>query len=391
MRGVALRGIVAGFVLLSLVAPGRAQDPEHDWPEWRGRGRRGVWTKTGILDTFPDNGLKAAWRTPIRSGYAGAAVADGRVFVTDAQFPDPKRTRAMERALALDERTGEILWTHEWETNYAGLQLVYAIGPRATPTVDGNRVFVLGAMGNLFALEVRDGHVLWQKDYVRDFNTTVPSWGMSGAPLVHGDRLIALVGGEPNAKFMAFDKVTGEAFWRALSSDWEPGYSQPVIVEAAGTAQLIAWHPRAISSLDPVTGAVYWEVPHIVDMGINPATAVRSGPHLFVTSQYGGALTLRLNDDTRPGATLRHATAFFVRHGDRYFINTDNGDLVIAQLSAEGYSEISRTRLIAPTHPYVRRRAHGTVVNWSHPAYANRHIVARNDEEIVRLSLAAEQ
>ena len=455
MRGVALRVIVLGFVLLSLGAPGRAQNQEHDWPEWRGRGRRGVWTETGILETFPDSGLKAAWRTPIRSGYAGPAVADGRVFVSDAYFPDPKRTRAVERALALDERTGEILWTHEWETDYAGLQLVYAIGPRATPTVDGDRVYVLGAMGNLFALDVRDGHVLWQKDYVRDFNTAVPSWGMSGAPLVDGDRLIALVGGEPNAKFMAFDKVTGEEIWRALSSDWEPGYSQPVIVEAAGRAQLIAWHPRAISSLDPVTGAVYWEVPHIVDMGINPATAVWSGPHLFVTSQYGGALTLSLNDDTRPGATLlwkgageadpdhgsdvntfnsvistpvidgglvygldgdgllrcldvrtgkrvweswdlikedaRHATAFFVRHGDRYFINTDNGDLVIAQLSVEGYREISRTRLIAPTHPYMRRRAHGPVVNWSHPAYANRHIVARNDEEIVRLSLAAQQ
>ena len=456
MGHVARRAVVSGFVLLSLVASGRTQEPEHDWPEWRGRGRRGVWTETGILDTFPDDGLKAAWRTPIRNGYAGPAVAGGRVFVTDARFPDPKRTRAVERALALDERTGEIVWTHEWETDYAGLQLVYAIGPRATPTVDGDRVYVLGAMGNLFALDVRDGRVLWQKDFVRDFNTTVPSWGMSGAPLVDGDRLIALVGGEPNAKFMAFDKVTGEEIWRALSSDWEPGYSQPVIVEAAGVAQVIAWHPRAVSSLDPVTGVVYWEVPHIVDMGINPATAVRSGPHLFVTSQYGGALMMSLNDDkTGPGATLlwkgageadpehgsdvntfnsvistpvidggyvygldgdgllrcldletgkrvweswdlikedaRHATAFFVRHGDRYFINTDNGDLVIAQLSAEGYSEISRTQLIAPTHPYMRRRAHGPVVNWSHPAYANRHIVARNDQEIVRLSLAAEQ
>ncbi len=182
---------------------------------------------------------------------------------------------------------------------------------------------------------------------------------------------------------------------------------------------------------------------------------MRSGPHLFVTSQYGGALTLSLGDDASPTATLlwkgageadpahgtdvntfnsvistpvidggyvygldgegllrcldvrtgervweswdlikeraRAAAAFFVRHDDRYFINTDNGDLVIAELSPEGYREISRTRLIEPTHPYVARRAHGQVVNWSHPAYANRHIIARNDKEIVRLSLAADQ
>ena len=237
MRSVLVSAIATGMVVLA--TPLQAQEPGEDWPQWRGHGRQGVWTETGILDTFPDDGLEVSWRTPIKSGYSGPAVADGRVFITDATLPDPRRTRAIERAVAIDEDTGQILWTHEWETDYAGLQLVYAIGPRATPTVDGDRVYILGAMGNLFALDVRDGHVLWEKDYVRDFNTTVPSWGMSGAPLVDGDRLICLVGGEPDAKFMAFDKVTGRELWRALSSDWEPGYSQPLIVEAGGRPQLI--------------------------------------------------------------------------------------------------------------------------------------------------------
>ncbi|MFP6571871.1 MAG: PQQ-binding-like beta-propeller repeat protein, partial [Vicinamibacterales bacterium] len=318
-------------------------------------------------------------------------------------------------------------------------------------TVDGDRVYVLGAMGHLAVLDVRDGRVLWQKDYVRDFNATVPSWGITGAPLVDGDRLICLVGGEPDGKVIALDKNTGDELWRALSSDWEPGYTQPILVEAGGARQLIVWHPRAISSLNPETGAVYWEVPHIVDMGMTVPTAVRSGPFLFVTSQWGGARMLRLAE-SHPDATLvwegvgesdpeygrnfdtldsvistpviqgdyiygvdghgilrclelrtgkrvwetealiggraNWATAFFVRHNDRYFINTDLGDLVIAKLSPEGYEEISRTQLIAPTSPYVRRRDAGSTVNWSHPAYANRHIIARNDEEIVRYSLA---
>ena len=423
----------------------------NDWPEWRGAGRRGVLTETGLVDTFPDGGLPMVWRTPIHGGYSGPAVADGRVFVTDARRPDPRSTAVVERALALDEQTGAVLWSREWQTDYAGLQLVYAIGPRATPTVDGDRVYVLGAMGNLLALHVENGQVLWQKNFPDDFNTAVPSWGMAGAPLVDGERLICLVGGEPDAKMMAFDKHTGEEIWRALSSDWEPGYSQPIIVEAGGARQLIAWHPRDISSLNPETGEVYWEVRHIVDMGINPATAVRSGPHLFFTSQYGGARMLLL-DERVPGARVlwegvgesdpeygfdfntlnsvistpvidgdyvygvdghgllrcleletgrrvwetdaligertNWATAFFVRHEDRYFINTDTGDLVIAELSPGGYRELSRTRLIEPTHPYVRRRRSGDVVNWSHPAYANTHIVARNDREIVRRSLA---
>src|ERR1700674_4889368 len=90
-----------------------------DWPEWRGKGRLGVWNETGILDHFPEKGLDILWRTPIRSGYAGPAVADGRVLVTD--FARTRGPRGIERVLCLDEKTGRVLWTREWETNYTGL------------------------------------------------------------------------------------------------------------------------------------------------------------------------------------------------------------------------------------------------------------------------------
>lgn len=432
---ICLAALIAGVIV-----PVRAED----WPEWRGKGRLGVWTESDILDVFPPGGLRATWRTPIASGYAGPAVAGGRVFVTDSRRT--KGNRAIERALALDEHTGQILWTQEWETDYTGLQLIYAIGPRATPTVADDRVFVLGAMGRLLALDVKTGLVLWQRDFVKEFNASIPSWGAAAAPLVDGDRLICLVGGEPDGKVMAFNISTGQVLWRALSSDWEPGYNQPIIIEAAGVRQLIIWHPRAVSALDPATGKVFWDVPSEVDMGMTVATPVRSGPYLLVTSFYNGARMLKL-DEAKPGATLlwrgksdsetstdtihstistpvihgdyiygidsygelrclelatgkrvwesmalvkeraRWATAFFVRQGDRYFINNDRGELVIAKLSPQGFHEISRTQLIAPTHPYARRRELGAV-HWSHPAYANRHIIVRNDKEIARFSLA---
>ena len=418
-----------------------------DWPEWRGAGRTGVWNETGILETFPATGLTVRWRTPIHAGYAGPSVAGGRVFLTDS-----RRTvgnRAIERALALDEQTGAVLWTQEWPVDYTGLQLIYAIGPRATPTVDGDRVYVLGAMGRLLALDAATGKVAWQKDFVRDFDASIPSWGMSGAPLVDGDRLIALVGGEPNAKVVAFNKHTGEEIWRALSSDWEPGYNQPTIIRHAGVRQLIIWHPRAVSALDPATGKTYWEVASEVDMGMTVATPVHHGSHLLVTSFYNGARMLKLDDD-KPGARMlwagksnsevatdaihstistpvidgdyvygidshgelrclelatgkrvwesmalvkdraRWATAFLVRNGDRYFINNDRGELVIAKLSPQGFHEISRTQLIEPTHPYARRRELGAV-HWSHPAYANKHVFVRNDKEILKASLAKER
>ncbi len=417
-----------------------------DWPEWRGAGRTGVWNETGILETFPPGGLTVRWRTPIHAGYAGPSVARGRVYLTDS-----RRTvgnRAIERALAIDEQSGKVLWTQEWPADYTGLQLIYAIGPRATPTVDGDRVYVLGAMGRLLALETATGRIAWQKDFVREFDASIPSWGMAGAPLVDGDRLIALVGGEPNAKVVAFNKHTGDELWRALSSDWEPGYNPPTIITHAGSRQLIIWHPRAVSSLDPATGKIYWEVESEVDMGMTVATPVHRGSHLLVSSFYNGARMLQLDND-KPGARMlwagtsnsevatdaihstistpvidgdyiygidshgelrclevatgkrvwetmalvkdraRWATAFLVRNGDRYFINNDRGELVIAKLSPKGYHEISRTQLIEPTHPYARRRELGAV-HWSHPAYANKHIFVRNDREILKASLAKE-
>ena len=417
-----------------------------DWPEFRGKGRLGVWNEDGILESFPDQGLDVIWRTPIGSGYSGPAVADGRVFVTD--FRRAERFRGFERILCLDEQSGEILWERDWEVDYTGLHEIFAIGPRATPTVNGTRVYVLGTMGKLVVLDVASGHILWQKDFVEDYGATIPFWGMAGAPLVDGERVICVVAGEPDAKVVAFDKLTGKEIWRALSSDWEPGYSQPTIVEIADQRQLIIWHPRAISSLDPETGELYWEEPFNVEMGMTVSTPIVAGRYLFVSSFFDGARMLRVNKDdagvtvvwrstgeseinttrvhtvintaviedgylygidaygqlrcldARTGERLwetlavtiekaRHAAAHFVQNGDRYFINNDRGELIIARFRPEGYEEVSRTQLVKPTSATTARRELGAVA-WSHPAYANRHIFARNDEEILKASLVKE-
>jgi outer membrane protein assembly factor BamB len=126
-----------------------------DWPEWRGKGRLGVWNETGILDEFPKDGLAVQWRTPIHGGFAGPAVTGGRVFVTD--FIRGVNTKGTERLLCLDEKTGRILWTQQWDVDYIGLMQTYAIGPRATPTVDGDYVYVLGAKGALVCMKVKSG------------------------------------------------------------------------------------------------------------------------------------------------------------------------------------------------------------------------------------------
>lgn len=423
-----------------------------DWPQWRGPDRQAVWHETGIIDQFPDSGLKVVWRAPVRSGFAGPVVADGRVFVLDWQEDPESRTMdGTERLVALDEATGAELWTHEWATTYRMLQVSYAIGPRATPTVDGDRVYVVGASGMLRCIDTKTGTLIWQKSYIDDYDTSVSTWGVASAPLVDGDRLIAVVGGEPDALVVAFDKRTGDELWRAVEVVGEMGYGQPMIYEAGGVRQLIVWHAAALVSLDPVTGSVYWEQPWEVGMGMSVATPVRDGNYLLVSQFYNGSMMMRLDTD-RPSASMlwkgasrsempdetdglhamittpivsgdyvygvgsygelrgldartgkrlwmsdkmtaqaRWGTAYMVRHGDTYFVSNDDGDLIIARLTPEGYVEVDRTRLIEPTSRsgYGPQRRFDRPVSWSHPAYANRHIVQRNDREVLRASLAA--
>ena len=418
-----------------------------DWPEFRGAGRRGVWLESGIVETFPAEGLKALWRTPVKRGYAGPAVVDGRVFVTD--YEPTQGMRGIERAMALDEATGEVLWVQEWDADYAGIQ--WEIGPGATPTVDGNRVYVLGRTGVLSALDTETGEILWRKSYSEDYGVDRMrwgfDWGFASAPLVDDERLIGFVGGSPNARVVAFDKMTGEEIWRSLPSEADLGVAQPIIIEAGGARQLIVWDPEEVASLDPVTGDVYWQQPYVVGGAMTVAVPVQVGSQLFFSTFYDGPMMLTLNQD-RPDATIawkgssnseirteglhavlatpiidggyiygicsygqlrcldantgeriwetqeatverrRWVSGFMVKNGNRIFLNNDRGELVIARLHPTGYEEVSRTPLITPTSPPGNRRELRNV-SWVHPAYANQHIYMRNDEEIVAFSLAA--
>jgi len=421
-----------------------------DWPQWRGKDRLGIWTETGIVEQFPKDGLKVDWRAPIGGGYSGPAVSEGRVFITDFHLdPETKRIDGKERTLAIDEKTGKEIWTLEWPVDYAALMQSYATGPRATPTVDGERVYVMGAVGHIYCSNAKTGEVIWSHDTVKESNAHIPMWGTSSPPLVDGNLAIFMVGADPDGKVIAYDKKTGKEVWRALASNSEIGYSAPIMIEAAGKRQLIVWHIKGVDSLDPQTGKIYWEDPYVTPQNMAISTPVKSGSNLFISNFYGGSLMMEL-DEKQPGEKqvwqikgknerppntesihtvittpviengyiystdsygetrcLKAATgervwedktmcrqgrwgsAFIVKNGDRWFVNNDIGDLMIIKFNPEKYTELDRTKLIKPTtnSGFGPRRLFESTVNWVHPAYANKHIVTRNDEEIIRASL----
>src|SRR5262249_45952270 len=144
------------------------------------------------------------------------AVAHGRVYVTDRQLAqntsnpsDPFQRgviQGTERVLCLDEKSGKVLWKHEYDCPYT---ISYPAGPRATPVVSDGKVYSLGAEGNLLCLDAQKGKVLWSRDFKKDFDAKTPMWGFAGHPLLDGNRLICLVGGTGSVA-VAFDKNTGK-------------------------------------------------------------------------------------------------------------------------------------------------------------------------------------
>jgi outer membrane protein assembly factor BamB len=418
-----------------------------DWPQWMGERRDGIWRETGILEKFPESGPTIKWRVPINGGYAGPAVASGRVYVMDYvrsagdPKPDPNarsEVKGKERVLCLNAADGKEIWKHEYECPY---KISFASGPRCTPTVDGGKVYALGAEGNLFCLSADKGKVLWSHDFKTDYKAQTPQWGFTGHPLVDGEKLICLVGG-PGSVAVAFNKNTGKEIWKALSAK-DQGYSPPSIIEAGGTRQLLIWHSEAINSLDPESGKEYWTVPLKPMYGMSIMTPRKFGDYLYAggigevslllklakdkpaaeeiwrgektSSVYSVCSTPLVDDDgtmygvcqrgqlravelatgnrlwetlkptTGGERPLNSGTAFLVKNGDRYFIFSETGDLIIAKLSPKAYEEISRTHLLDPTS-----ECFGRSVVWSHPAFADKCIFVRNDKEIVCASLAKE-
>ena len=425
-------------LVVFLVATAASLAGADDWPQWRGPARDGVWREAGIINKFDSDQLDIRWRQPIGSGYSGPTVADGRVFVTD-RLVEPQQ---VERVHAFDASSGEKLWMYTYDCPYVGIS--YQAGPRVCVTLDEGRAFALGAMGHLNCLDAATGKVLWKRELSADYDIQMPIWGIAAAPLVVGDLLIIEVGAsDDGACLVAFDKNSGDERWRALSDRAQ--YSAPILIEQAGKPVVVCWTGDSVAGVDPQTGELYWRYafpPKNMPIGI--ATPITDRDRLFVTSFYDGSLMLALEQDQpgvhklwqRSGPSERKTEALhsiistplflddyiygvdsygelrcldansgqriwenltatpserwsnihFVLNGQRVWMFNERGELIISRLSPRGFNEISRAKLLEPTQEQLSRRGG---VCWAHPAFANRHVFARNDKEIVCASLEA--
>lgn len=435
----AARALGLGMVL-SLSCSAVSAD---DWPQWMGPQRDNVWREDGLLEKFPAGGPKVLWSTPVAGGYSGPAVSGGKVCITDYVTADNVKVdnfdrrefSGTERIHCLDEATGKVLWTHEYPVKYS---ISYPAGPRCTPVMHEGLVYALGAEGHLFCLSTDSGKVVWSHDLKKEYSTTAPLWGYAAHPLIDGDNLLTLAGGE-GTHIVALNRLTGQEVWRSTSSGAQgQGYCPPTIINHGGARQLIMYKPDAVVSLDPATGKQYWSLPYEASNGSIIMSPVLSGNYLYAAGYSNKSLMMEL-DPARPAArelwrdksniicpvnvqpfldkevlygfdqkgVLRaltipdgkrlwetsdaigkrpagSETAFIVRQGSRYVLFNELGELLLAELTAEGYREIDRAKVIEPSN-----FAFGREVVWSMPAFANRHIYLRNDNQIICVDFAA--
>jgi outer membrane protein assembly factor BamB len=270
-----------------------------DWPNWRGPKRDAICRETGLLQQWPAEGPKLLWRaTGLGEGYSGPAIV-GTTLYTMGNL-DGK-----EYVLALETATGKRLWAQPFgPVEYDG----YAPGPRATPTLDGDRLYALGASGKLVCMGRDTGKVKWSKSFVADFGGKVLKWGFSESVLIDGDLLLCTPGG-PQATLAALDKHTGRTVWTS-KIDARACYASMIKANIGGIEQYVQFTADGVVGVDARKGKFLWryDAPAYTKYGgINISTPVSSGDSVFAASNYGIGGGLARIEKTPGGLVAREA------------------------------------------------------------------------------------
>jgi outer membrane protein assembly factor BamB len=283
------------FLLLATVCLATPHLFADDWPNWRGPHRDGK-SLESVLASWPAKGPKVLWQADLTGGYSSVAVADGRLF-TQA------KVKAEETILCFDAVNGKKLWEFRYPCDYedykATLDQRFKSGPRATPAVDGSRVYTIGAAGDLFCLDVRTGKKIWHKSLLKMADRKLPEYGYCNSPFILGDRLFVHPGGQKGCSLAALDKHDGRILWQAL--DYKIGWATPVQYDFQGKPQLVYFPAFGPVAVTPADGKLLWQHEWKTDFDLNVAAPIYDGGRLFISSNYGkGGALLRLNPHANP-------------------------------------------------------------------------------------------
>ena len=380
------------------------------WTGFRGPRRNGTYDQQPILTAWPSDGPKPLWKQPVGGGYASFAIARGRAFTIEQRGPQ-------EVVAAYDVHSGRELWTNAWNATFR--ESMGGDGPRATPAWADGRVFALGGIGELRALDEATGQVVWRTDILKDAGANNLQWGMAASPLVVGETVIVQPGGPGGQSVVAYSKETGKRTWAAL--DDQQSYSSPMVAELAGVRQLLVFSAARVVGLTLDGGQVLWEHPWKTNFDINASQpVVVSANRVFLSTGYGqGAVMLELTRaepkwsvrevwrnirmknqfstsvlhegylyglDEAILACLDAATGDVKWKGGRYgygqvvlasghlIVLTESGELALVRATPESHQELLRV-------PAIEGKT------WNHPALSDGYLLIRNGNEMAGYDL----
>jgi outer membrane protein assembly factor BamB len=275
-------------LLLTLAVEAFAQS-NATWPQWRGVNRDGISKETGLLKEWPAEGPPLVWKaTGAGRGYSSFSVANGRLYTMGLRGD-------REFIVAFDVATGKEVWATPHGS--AAFRNDRGDGPRGTPTIDGDRVYVLGGNGDLSVLEAKTGKILWSKNVLKEFGGSNIRWGISESPLVLGNKLLVNAGG-PGASIVALNKTNGSVLWKSQSD--EAGYSSAIPFEVNGGTQVVFFTAERAVGLDPNNGKLLWEYARPSNNVANVATPIVRANRVFISSDYGtGGGVVEINPDNK--------------------------------------------------------------------------------------------
>jgi outer membrane protein assembly factor BamB len=298
-----------------------------DWPQWRGPDRNGISPETGLAQQWPPSGPPVVWSaTGLGAGYGTVAIKGTRIFVQGLR-------KGQTMLHSLDGADGRYLWSKNLGS---GGDNDRGPGPRSTPTLDGDRVYVLTENGDLWCVR-EDGAEVWHRNILRDFSGSNIGWLLSESPLVDGDRVVVTPGGR-QAGIVALDKMTGKTIWAAKELNDEAGYASLVVVDVQGIRAYTTFLASAAVGVRASDGKVMWRYPQAANRTANIATPVVHDNQVFYTSNYGtggGLVTLRPQN-----GELAAQETYFTRD-----MQNHHGGVVLVNGTLYGFSNAILTAL----------------------------------------------
>jgi outer membrane protein assembly factor BamB len=391
--------------------------PAADWPQFLGPSRNGISAETGLIDKWPEGGPKEVWRVPGGVGMAGLAIEKGKLLTL-------VQRDGQQWVVAHDAKTGKALWETPIGSEYENQM---GNGPRATPTIAGDRAFVFSGEGILAAVGLADGKLHWSHNVVEELSAKEADYGMASSPLVVGGQVIVIAGAE-NATVAAYDAKSGKLAWTAGGDP--AGYSSPTLLKLGGKDQIVAYTGVSVIGIGPQGGELLWRYPYETDFNCNIAVPLAVDGKVFISSgeNHGSALlslkpagktfdveeawtsqgaqsvlrnewqtSILLDghlygfDNVGSAGPVTHLTCVNAATGKRawqqqrfgkgnliaadgkLFCSTMKGELVVIRATPDKYDEIGRATVIEST-----RQA---------PALANGLLYLRDDKEIVCLDV----